>query len=716
MFRTEPGEARIAALAAAVLLVATLLITVLPSAGAGKPEPTSPPDSGLVEKTGVRLILLDVEALDRAGTPLRGLQVGDFTVRRNGRLWPVVSVDDFCACEDPSAPVDTAGSGGSAAIRAPGSPPPMPTDHPLFVIDIDFSQLRPDGRHDVLETARHWVREVKAEDEPAMIEAYITSRGLLTLSRPVADRAELLRVLDSADKDPLLIDPFAYDMQRRVQECEEAPSTCADSSRQEYVHGRRSLEALKLFLTRIGGMPGRKAVLYFHETGMMTPGPLYFQRDDQTHYNLAEAIGAEATAARAVVYPLLAGMGPLRSRMNDQLLGLGATLAEATGGAYNLGPADFAGLAMTAGRGCRCRYVLGLEPVEAFTRSVSTVSVTARGIRQRPLYRLRLLTDEDVWLRQASRVLDDPTSAQDIAVGAALVPLRMTGRSWDIAAQVAVDAHSLVLVPLGARHEARWEIGARLQRLDGHGSWDMLATSVGSAGATGAPDAVLLHAREFTGLRPGRYRMTAFVRDRVANVFGGAETAIDLPDPKRGGVAGPVMLADRPLRVLSPLPLTTEQVTRAIGGGPGAQVVGLQDTGPTPVAPVPTRRGTMLLFETWLCPAPGEVPAESIAMLSRDDTPLFRVVERAEAPDAGAAPAGPPRSGAAPHPCRRRVDEVPTAGLEADRYTYVLRTRSADGTVATLPVPFVVAAPAQPTGAESHPATDAGAQQRHLRR
>ena len=699
---TSSSRSAVGAGLAAALSIAALLVAALPSSGAEKQAPPSTPPSGLVEKTGVSLILLDIEAVDRAGNPLRGLHVGDFAVRRSGRPWPVISVDDFCACDDPAGAGVVPAAEQTGAGEDAASPPPTPIDHPLFVIYIDFSQLRPDGRHDVLEAARRWVREVKAADEPAMIAAYITSRGLLTLSRPTSDRAELLRVLDAADHDPVMIDPFAYDMLRRVTECEDDPTTCADSARQEYSHGRRSLEAFKMFLFRLGGMPGRKAVLYFHETGMMTPGPLYFQRDDQTHYTLAEGIGAEATAARAVVYPLLAGMDDsLRGRMNNQLLNLGAMLAEATGGAYNLGPTDFAGLAMTAGRGCRCRYVLGLEPVEAFSRSISTVAVTARGTRLRPLYRMRLLTDEDVWLRQASRVLDDPASAQDIAIGAALVPLRVTGRTWDIAAQVAVDVRSLVLIPLGARHEARWEIGARLQRLDGHGSWDMLATSVGSAGATGAPDAVLLHAREFTGLHPGRYRMTAFVRDRVANIFGGAEALIDLPDPKRGGVAGPVMLADRPLRVLSPLPLVTEQATDASGGGRGAQVVGAQDAGPAPVAPLPTRRGTTLLFESWLCPAPGGATPEAIATLSRDDTPLFRVAERAGTPGVGVAPAGAPeagapQAGATPNPCRRRVDEVPTAALDADRYTYILRARSADGTVAMLPVPFVVASPAGP--------------------
>jgi hypothetical protein len=156
------------------------------------------------------------------------------------------------------------------------------------------------------------------------------------------------------------------------------------------------------------------------------------------------------------------------------------------------------------------------------------------------------------------------------------------------------------------------------------------------------------------------------------------------------------MLADRSLRVLSPLPLITEKATGADGRGPGAQVTSTQDAGPAPIAPLPIRHGTMLVFESWLCPAPGGATPEAVALLSRDDAPLFRVAERAGTPDGGAAPAGAPQAGAAPNPCRHRVDEVPTVSLDAGRYTYILRAGSADGTVATLPVPFVVAPPAEP--------------------
>ena len=598
---------------------------------------------------------------------MRGLKPEDFLVRRNGRPWPVVSVDDFCAC---AASAETESVVPAASqVAATGDA----AERPLFILYLDFSQLRPDGRHDALEAARRWVRDVRAPDEPAMIAAYVTSRGLLTLAQPTAAGETLLRTLDAADRDPTLVDPFACDLERRLDECGIDPGTCIDSARQEYAHGRRSLEAFRLFLARLRGRPGPKVVLYFHENGMMSPGLVYVPRDDASHYVLSEGVGAEATGARAVVYPLLAGTGPLRPTMERESLGLGATLAESTGGAYNLGASDFARLASTAGRGCRCRYVLGLEPVEAYSRAVSSVSVTARGVRLRPLYRMRLMSGEDAWLRKASDALQDPASARDLPVGAALVPLRTGARGWDVDAQVAVDLQALAVIPLGIQNEERWEIGARLMRLDGHGTWDMHATASAALDIGGAPDTVLLHAHEFTGLRPGRYRLTAFIRDRIANVFGGAEAVVELPDPKRGGVVGPVMLDDRAVRIRSPLPLTP---SRSSG-----ELRGIRDAGPAPIAPLPIRRGAVLLFESWICPAPGAVPAETIGLLTRDEVPLFRLTERTGAPAGQGA-------------CRPHVDEVPTGRLEAGEFLYVLRGRSAGGGMASWSAPFVVAPPA----------------------
>ncbi|HKQ97320.1 MAG TPA: hypothetical protein VJV75_05565, partial [Candidatus Polarisedimenticolia bacterium] len=77
--------------------MAVLVLAAALDSGGGRAA-DDPAAKGLVEKTGVELFLLDIEAVDRSGQPMRGLTAADFVVRRNGRIWPIASVDDFCAC------------------------------------------------------------------------------------------------------------------------------------------------------------------------------------------------------------------------------------------------------------------------------------------------------------------------------------------------------------------------------------------------------------------------------------------------------------------------------------------------------------------------------------------------------------------------------------------------------------------------------------------
>ncbi len=644
-----------------------------PMGGVAADGPSVRAGPGLLEKTGVELFLLDVEAVDKAGRPLRGLKVEDFTVRRDGRPWPVVSVDDFCSCDGATGGAAGATEQQVASPPKDASPATTAADRPLYVLYFDFAQLRSDGRHDAFETARRWLREVKEDDDEAMVAAYVTSKGILTLCDPTHDRDRLVRALDAAEPDRFLVDLFAAEMPQRTEDCEVDPTTCIHSARLEYAHGRRSLEAFQTFLGRMGNRAGRKIVLYFHENGMMEPGVLYLQAGQQNHYSLAEGVGAAATSARAAVYPLLTGMGALRSRMEPQTSGLGATLAEATGGAYNRSASDFARLAMSAGRGCRCRYVLGLEPVKKGTRSVLAVSVVARGVRLPYLYRVRPVVGEDLWLQKASAVLDDPLSAQDIAVGAALLPSHAGERSWSVAVQVVVDTRSFLMIPRGPRKEGNWEVGARLKQMDGHGVWEMLGSSVGTVSASSTPDAAVLYARTFTGLHPGPYRLTAFVRDRMANLFGGAEAVLDLPAVGKGGVAGPVMRAERSVRLVSTLPLIKD----ATASGTDTDARSIRDSGPVPVDSHAVLQGTALQFESWICPSPGVPGPVPVSFLSRDDAPLYRIVPR-HIPSEGA--------------CVRRMDDVPTASLEPGPYTYVLLPALHPGDDASLPIPFVVLA------------------------
>ncbi len=677
-----------------------------PPAAAPSPAPAAPADPGLIEKTGVALFLLDIEVRDRSGNPMRGLTAADFVVRRNGRLWPVVTADDFCTCVPESSPATVAATAGATeatptparAANEPGPPPladddsaPPAPERPLVVIYFDFGQMRSDGRHLAVEAARRWVRSVRAPGDRVMIAGYVTSRGLLTLAEPTTDEARLLRALDDAADNVLYSDNFAQHFPDRVEEClRRDPTTCPWHAITEYDHGRRSVSALQLFMTQLGARPGPKTVLFFHENEMMQTGAIYLQRDRRTHYERVEQVGAEATAAHVTLHPLVVAMDTAEGTQLAQATGFAATLAESTGGSYNRGPLDLDRVVQAATTGCRCRYVLGLKPLEDETRSIASVSVRARGVLQRALYRVRPMSVEDRFLRQASAVLENPAAASDLGVGVAIRPARAGSSRWDLTATVAVDARVMALLPQGAsRRAGGWEVGARLQRLGTSSAWEMLATSVATTGAGGAPDTMVVYEHPFTGLAPGRYRLSAFMRDRVANLFGGGEAFLELPDPAKGGIAGPVMLLAHTPRLVSPLPLLDRRSEMR-------DLAATTDAGPAPAASIALPRGTLLRFESWICGAPGGAPAEATARLLRDDTPVLRFDDAVVAPAAGG--------------CVPRADEVATGGLEPGRYLYEILVRRGPERATSSTTPFVIAGGVPPGGAEPGGADRGGAE------
>jgi VWFA-related protein len=76
-------------------LIVTVLAAAVPSGPAAVEDPP-PHESGLVEKIGVQLVILDVLVLDRNGNPVPGLVSKDFDVEVDQRSVPLVGVDDSC--------------------------------------------------------------------------------------------------------------------------------------------------------------------------------------------------------------------------------------------------------------------------------------------------------------------------------------------------------------------------------------------------------------------------------------------------------------------------------------------------------------------------------------------------------------------------------------------------------------------------------------------
>jgi hypothetical protein len=228
---------------------------------------------------------------------------------------------------------------------------------------------------------------------------------------------------------------------------------------------------------------------------------------------------------------------------------------------------------------------------------------------------------------------------------------------------VALHASALTRLPTSRGSHAEWEAAARLVLEGTPRAWDMLGVSSmsASAPASGGPE-WFVHETTLSGLPAGTYRLGAFVRDRSVNLFGGASSVLDLPDPRSEEAVGPIpLLAGRSI-------LTTVLPQQPASPGEGTRGV-LPPSGLVPSGEAMTgeQGGPPLAIMTWLCGAGGPsaaVPAPE-RHLSFEDAVVMTFPPKGEWTDAGA--------------CRRWSDTVEAGLLDDAPYRYHLRWNRSGG-------------------------------------
>ena len=647
------GPRRLGAVPAA--LVAAGLLTVSPAVQVAQGE-EAPAPSGLIETSGISLILLDVEVQDKQGRPMPGLTKRDFTVRLDLFEREIYSVDDFCpAAPESAGPPEgsaertalAAGAGEAGAVTAPpdGSAP-VEADLqaggkrqlPLVVFFFDFLLLQPDGRAHAVSAAKDWVGKSMAPGQMATVIAS-TPAGPKELCPETANREKILAALGKAATDPAFADSFPSLLGVRMRECggcvcpfrpsPEAPLCCAVCPgylQEEYHQGRNSLKALRQVLSDLERIEGPKALLLFHENGVIDAQNLYPgippTADVDDHLPLMESAGAEATTARAKVYPVYSG-----AIAGTEGLGVnyGANLANFTGGRYNRTVNELPSFLAEAGRGPACVYRLGIIPPDHERERPYQALVEVRGRALEARYRVQHLDERDRWLRSALAVLRHPEEARELPLGAALIPHPADRGKWDISVQVAVDPASLAATRATQGVQENWEVGAILTRDNGRADWQMLGLSSMIRGGQATPVPVL-HERVIPGAKSGVWKLAAFVRDRTAGAFGGGQAVLTLPGEGEDALVGPVSLRLPRMRFVSDLPfLRADKSPAATTGHPSA--------GPLPAGEGPAPPEGLEMW-TWICPAvPGSPAGRLRRYVSKDDHPEFRVSGTDPVPD-----------------------------------------------------------------------------------
>lgn len=604
-------------------------------------------DSGLVETTGLSLMLLDVEVLDEEGRPVPGLTEKDFTVRLNGKPWPIYSLDDLCPTpEDPgiddanTSRASAQGSSSSPAAETPPDPPAPLRDKLRYALYFDFSRLALDGRSLATDEGRRWVRETMQPDDEAMVAAYSTRAGLKRIAAFTSDKTVLLEAIDEAFNDVELRDTYSNELFTRMEQCclrcrdygvppiccnQCCPTggiACKSYGWEEYRHSRYSFKALQRFLTGLAEQPGRKAVVLFQQNLSSKPQNM-LGIDTQDHLRLIEEIGADATQARATLSTAFAGDVRVNQQwVQDWAVNIGANFADFTGGSYNRAPNDLSGMVDSVGRAPDCIYRIGLEPPDPTEGAMYTAKVALRDRLLPYRYRIQHLTESDKWWRKTLDVLDDPRQARDVGVVASVVPVHASRGRWDVNVQVALDIDTLELLERGEKQSGQWEVGALLIRDRGYGKkWEMLGQASLARKGEGESQAVVLHQRELVGLEPGTYELRAFARDKWADLYGGGSGKLVLPKPGKTGLVGPFVMRAGASRVVSTLPL------RDAGAAAKVRTDRLE-TGAVPLGNRDAVVGEPLEFTTWLCPGPPEDDEIEVRRyVSADGEPLFRLEE-----------------------------------------------------------------------------------------
>jgi VWFA-related protein len=220
-------------------LLATLA-TVVPSGSFGDGPPTPIP-SGLVENVEVKLVILDVQVLDRRGRPVPGLGRDDFDVWIDGgRPVPVATFD--AACSDAA-------------------------EKPVVVLAFDYQHLVGTERTEALLSARSALERGGLGDLETMVVALT---GGLRIEQPLSGQPErTLAALQHMQDDVTLWG-----------------GNFSHTSDAGFVRGMTSLFDV------VGTIPKPKAIVLF--SGMKD---VPYEEDFQ---NLA----ALAAASRSVVYPV----------------------------------------------------------------------------------------------------------------------------------------------------------------------------------------------------------------------------------------------------------------------------------------------------------------------------------------------------------------------------------------------------------------------------
>ena len=331
-------------------------------------------DRMFFESLDVEIVGIDVVVTDAAGRPVEGLGRDDFEVFEDGRP---VELSHFAAVSQPPGETDETVVLDSGARDVQGGAPSGPTalgrtdgSGLRLVVFVNQLDLTPQGRNRLLRELSEEVRSVLRPGDLAMVivfdgrarilqeltgeearisAALVEAMGSASLGgQSAAAFRDILQRLAAVDLNEEALRSIGGDNDGLVFRARSLLAEIRAYAEQQVASTRRSMDGLRDVLGWLGGIPGRKALLYVGDGLPLQPaGPLFEawrsrfeftdaggiddlrnEGADRTRSDLSDQIGPLAdfaAAQRVAVYALASDAR-------------GSLLGSAAGGRGSAGP------------------------------------------------------------------------------------------------------------------------------------------------------------------------------------------------------------------------------------------------------------------------------------------------------------------------------------------------------------------------------------------
>ncbi len=381
-----------------------------PARPESKQEQQEPVKTELVEQVETRLILVEVEVVDRKKRPVRGLRLEDFSLQVDTEDYPIRTMDDMCACaEEPRRSSTPTAPPRSTAEGAEEAPLPAPLTRTILLFDLPH--LSPPSTVRALAAARTWLASTPDEDLLVDVVVHAPVGVFDYLARSSRKRAAIEEALARIEGPPLLASEYAMLATRRIENCIRCQSTvclddpfrclppevcttrcctddCLGNARRERAQLESSHRAFEEFLASYEERRESRNLVLFHDARTLVPGKFFGVPEQYVGYlhRDAERLYGAATTKRTRV--ISAYSGPFTAPRRSWAQNFGANIADGTGGDYNRSPGDLDDLFERIGERC-CVYLIGIEvPRSDKAPRVRQLRFRVKGKRHRRLYRV----------------------------------------------------------------------------------------------------------------------------------------------------------------------------------------------------------------------------------------------------------------------------------------------------------------------------------------